>query len=115
MRMRPRSLDSFPHGRSHDAECSPRRIAISKQARGKLCQAKNLRVGLPHDDGVIKTRDKYGHFSILSFLDSIGIVSYCYGNLSKRSAFKWKIFSLSISLMGAVSTNRVVRSIDAYG
>jgi hypothetical protein len=38
---------------------------------------------------------------------------YRYGNLSKRPAFKWKTFSLSISLIGAVSTNCVVRSIDA--
>src|SRR6266487_754726 len=115
MRVRPRSLDTFPHRRAQNAERSPRRIAVSKQTRGKLRHAKDLRIGLPHDDGVIKTRDNQGHCCFLSFLDRIGRVSYRYDRLSKRSAFTWKIFSLSISLMGAVSTNRVVCSIDAYG
>src|SRR6266487_853815 len=115
MCVRPRSLDAFSHGRSHDAKRSPCHIAISKQARGKRCQTKNLRVGLPHNEGVIKIRDKYGHCCLLSFLDRIGRDSYHYDNLSKRSAFTWKIFSLSISLIWAVSPNRVVRSIEAYG
>jgi len=38
---------------------------------------------------------------------------YRYGSLSNRSAFKWQIFSLSISLIGAVSMNCVLRSSGA--
>src|SRR2546423_5644464 len=115
MRVGPRSLDPSPHRRTHNAERSSRRIAVSKQTRGKLRHAKYLRIGLPHDDGVIKTRDNQGHDGFLSFLDRSRCVLHRYDRLSKRSAFTWKIFSLSISLMGAVSTNRVVRSINAYG
>src|SRR6266702_1716636 len=85
MRVRPRPLDSFPHGRSHDAERSPRRIAISKQARGKLCHSKNLRVGIPHDDSVIKTRDNYAHFCILSSLDQEQGICY-YPNVKRVTA-----------------------------
>src|SRR2546430_1530183 len=82
MRVRPRSLDSIPHGRSHDAERSTSHIAISKQSRRKLCHSKNLCVGLPHDDSVIKTRDNYAHFCILSSLDLKQVICY-YPNVKR--------------------------------
>lgn len=76
VRVRPRSLDSFPHCRSHDAERTSSRVAIGKQARGKLRQAKNLRIGLAHNDSVIKIRYYQGHRYTLSFLDTKQAICY---------------------------------------
>ncbi len=72
MRVWPSSLDALPHGRSHDAERSSRHIAIRQQARGKLCQAKDLRVGFPYLNGAIKTRYNHCHLGIFPFLASQG-------------------------------------------
>src|SRR5437667_7094697 len=104
MRVRPRSLDSFPHGRSHDAECSPRRIAISKQTRGKLCHSNNHRVGIPYNDSVIKTRDNYAHFCILSSLDLKQGICY-YPNVKRVTNNSLNVKYLNIkflSLLGGI-------------
>src|SRR5438128_12623282 len=68
MRVRPRPLGPLPDGRAHDTERSPGGIAVSEQACGKLCPAKDLRVGLPYYDGTIETRYNHCHICILPFL-----------------------------------------------
>lgn len=101
MRVRPRSLDAFPHGCAHDAERPSRRIAICQQACGKLRQAKNLRVGFAHYKGIIKTRYKHCHLGIFPFLDSQRGMCY-YPNVKSVTAhyLNVKCFNIKILLLG---------------